>query len=210
MRRASSRSSKSTSRRTTDPPAMSDAGLAARFASLVQSPLRASLLRFLEGHPRETFDVEGLMQAFGRMRLDVENCLHELESFGVAARTGRRQNRYRYVAPQDPEVRALVTAFASQGTVPSPEERSDAVRRFREMIGRDEKMLIVFEWIRTAAKADISVLILGPTGSGKDVVANMIHELSPRRAGRFQAVNCAAVPETLFESEIFGHEKGAF
>jgi DNA-binding NtrC family response regulator len=78
------------------------------------------------------------------------------------------------------------------------------------MIGRDEKMLVVFEWIRTAAKADIAVLILGPTGSGKDVVAHMIHELSPRRNERFQAVNCAAVPETLFEPEIFGHEKGAF
>ena len=48
------------------------------------------------------------------------------------------------------------------------------------MIGRDEKMLVVFEWIRTAAKSDISVLILGPTGSGKEVVARMIHELSRR------------------------------
>ena len=71
-------------------------------------------------------------------------------------------------------------------------------------------MLIVFEWIRTAAKSDISVLILGPTGSGKEVVARMIHELSRRALGRFQAVNCAALPDTLFESEIFGYEKGAF
>ena len=78
------------------------------------------------------------------------------------------------------------------------------------MIGRDEKMLIVFEWIRTAAKSDISVLILGPTGSGKEVVARMIHELSRRNAAKFQAVNCAALPDTLFESEIFGYEKGAF
>jgi transcriptional regulator with PAS, ATPase and Fis domain len=78
------------------------------------------------------------------------------------------------------------------------------------MIGRDEKMLIVFEWIRTAAKSDISVLVLGPTGSGKEVVARMIHELSRRSAAKFQAVNCAALPDTLFESEIFGYEKGAF
>ena len=78
------------------------------------------------------------------------------------------------------------------------------------MIGRDEKMLVVFEWIRTAAKSDISVLILGPTGSGKEVVARMIHELSRRGANKFQAVNCAALPDTLFESEIFGYEKGAF
>ena len=92
----------------------------------------------------------------------------------------------------------------------SHEDRSPAVQRFREMIGRDEKMLIVFEWIRTAAKSDISVLILGPTGSGKEVVARMIHELSRRGTNRFQAVNCAALPDTLFESEIFGYEKGAF
>jgi transcriptional regulator with PAS, ATPase and Fis domain len=78
------------------------------------------------------------------------------------------------------------------------------------MIGRDEKMLVVFEWIRTAAKSDISVLILGPTGSGKEVVARMIHELSRRGTNKFQAVNCAALPDTLFESEIFGYEKGAF
>jgi transcriptional regulator with PAS, ATPase and Fis domain len=54
------------------------------------------------------------------------------------------------------------------------------------------------------------VLILGPTGSGKEVVARMIHELSRRSMAKFQAVNCAALPDTLFESEIFGYEKGAF
>ena len=75
------------------------------------------------------------------------------------------------------------------------------------MIGRDEKMLVVFEWIRTAAKSDISVMILGPTGSGKEVVARMIHELSRRGRENFQAVNCAALPDTLFESEIFGYER---
>ena len=68
----------------------------------------------------------------------------------------------------------------------------------------------MFEWIRTAAKSDISVLILGPTGSGKEVVARMIHELSRAAREKFQAVNCAALPDTLFESEIFGYEKGAF
>jgi transcriptional regulator with PAS, ATPase and Fis domain len=71
-------------------------------------------------------------------------------------------------------------------------------------------MLVVFEWIRTAAKSDISVLIIGPTGSGKEVVARMIHELSRRGPQRLQTVNCAALPETLFESEVFGYEKGAF
>jgi transcriptional regulator with PAS, ATPase and Fis domain len=54
------------------------------------------------------------------------------------------------------------------------------------------------------------VLVLGPTGSGKELVARMIHELSRRSEAKFQAVNCAALPDTLFESEIFGYEKGAF
>ena len=71
-------------------------------------------------------------------------------------------------------------------------------------------MLVVFEWIRTAAKSDIAVLILGPTGSGKELVARMIHELSRRTTHRLQTVNCAALPDNLFESELFGYEKGAF
>ena len=100
--------------------------------------------------------------------------------------------------------------FLERRAAVSTEDQSPSVQRFREMIGRDEKMLIVFEWIRTAAKSDISVLILGPTGSGKEVVARMIHELSRRTNAKFQAVNCAALPDTLFESEIFGYEKGAF
>ena len=84
------------------------------------------------------------------------------------------------------------------------------MKRFRELIGSDDKMLVVLEWIRTAAKSDIAVLILGPTGSGKELVARMIHELSRRAAHRLQTVNCAALPEGLFESELFGYEKGAF
>jgi DNA-binding NtrC family response regulator len=90
------------------------------------------------------------------------------------------------------------------------DDSSTAVERFRELIGRDEKMLLVFERVRAAAGADIPVLVLGPTGSGKELVARMIHSLSRRGSERFQAVNCAALPDTLFESEIFGHEKGAF
>jgi DNA-binding NtrC family response regulator len=107
-------------------------------------------------------------------------------------------------------VAQLLDEFLERRALVSTEDQSPSVQRFREMIGRDEKMLVVFEWIRTAAKSDISVLILGPTGSGKELVARMIHELSRRSSHRFQAVNCAALPDSLFESEIFGHEKGAY
>jgi two-component system, NtrC family, response regulator AtoC len=182
-----------------------------RFHALVQSPLRSGLLRYLSARPSEAFDIESLMQTFGRMRLDIENCLRELVAFGLAdplESAGR--TRYGLRQPDDPVIRELLDGFLERRATVSHEDRSPAVQRFREMIGRDEKMLVVFEWIRTAAKSDISVLILGPTGSGKEVVARMIHELSRRGNHKFQAVNCAALPETLFESELFGYEKGAF
>src|SRR3954462_6307122 len=182
-----------------------------RFRTLVQSPLRAGLLRYFRARPDESFDVESLMQTFGRLKLDVDNCVRELVDFGVASvLPGSNPPRFMADRPANEAVAELLDTFLERSANVSTEDQSPSVQRFREMIGRDEKMLIVFEWIRTAAKSDISVLILGPTGSGKEVVARMIHELSRRSVAKFQAVNCAALPDTLFESEIFGYEKGAF
>src|SRR5438309_5924546 len=186
------------------------ADLDTRFRTLVQSPLRAGILRYLNSRLEESFDVESLMQTFGRLRLDVENCVRELVDFGVARSVPGPPPQYTADRPSDDAVAELLDHFLERRAAVSTEDQSPSVQRFREMIGRDEKMLIVFEWIRTAAKSDISVLILGPTGSGKEVVARMIHELSRRTVAKFQAVNCAALPDTLFESEIFGYEKGAF
>jgi transcriptional regulator with PAS, ATPase and Fis domain len=192
--------------RRTDP-----AEYTARFQNLVQSPLRAGILRYMCARPEETFDVESLMQTFGRMRLDVENCVRELVAFGIAKKSsGAGSPKYGFVQPEGDVIHDLLDEFLERRATVSSEDRSPAVQRFREMIGKDEKMLVIFEWIRTAAKSDIAVLILGPTGSGKELVARMIHELSRRGTHRFQAVNCAALPDTLFESEIFGYEKGAF
>jgi transcriptional regulator with PAS, ATPase and Fis domain len=192
------------------PPVGHTDDLEPRFLALVQSPLRAGLLRFLSSQPSERFDVPALMQAFGRLRLDLENCLRELVTFGVAEQDGQPDPHYRFVAPVGEPGRSLLDEFLQRRLSPSLEERSPAVQRFRELIGSDDKMLVVFEWIRTAAKSDIAVLILGPTGSGKELVARMIHELSRRAPQRMQSVNCAALPDTLFESELFGYEKGAF
>jgi two-component system, NtrC family, response regulator AtoC len=182
----------------------------ARFRTLVQSPLRAGLLRFLSARPEEAFEVEALMATFGRMRLDVENCLNELVEFGIVRKQSGPPPSFAAFRPETDPLARLLDTFLERRADISTEDQAPSVQRFREMIGRDEKMLIVFEWIRTAAKSDISVLILGPTGSGKEVVARMIHELSRRGRENFQAVNCAALPDTLFESEIFGYEKGAF
>ena len=182
----------------------------ARFKSLVQSPLRAGILRFLSARPEEAFDAEAIMSAFGRMRLDVENCIHEMVDFGVVRKIPGDPPTFAATRPESEVMHRLLDTFLERRAQVGIEETSPSVQRFREMIGRDEKMLAIFEWIRTAAKSDISVLILGPTGAGKEVVARMIHELSRRGQERFQAVNCAALPDTLFESEIFGYEKGAF
>jgi DNA-binding NtrC family response regulator len=180
------------------------------FRTLVRSPLRAGILRLLSARTHEAFDVESLMSTFGCLRVDIDNCLTELTRFGVVRRVPGSVARFALQRPARAAVAALLDSFLERSATPTTEEQAPSVQRFKDMIGRDEKMLVVFEWIRTAAKSDIAVLILGPTGSGKEVVARMIHELSRRAGENLQAVNCAALPDSLFESELFGYEKGAF
>ncbi len=78
------------------------------------------------------------------------------------------------------------------------------------LIGSSKKMQEIFHLIEMVAPSTASVLITGASGTGKELVARTVHELSPRRNKPFVPINCAAIPETLIESEIFGHEKGAF
>lgn len=81
---------------------------------------------------------------------------------------------------------------------------------FENIIGVSSVMKDVFDRISSVASTDIPVLITGESGTGKELVANAIHRLSKRSNKHFIKINCAAIPETLFESELFGHEKGAF
>ena len=82
--------------------------------------------------------------------------------------------------------------------------------RFGRIIGHSPAMRALYQVLEQAAPTPASMLILGESGTGKELVAQTIHELSPRAAAPFVALNCAAIPDTLLESEIFGHEKGAF
>jgi DNA-binding NtrC family response regulator len=95
------------------------------------------------------------------------------------------------------EVKALRRQLREHGT-------------FGSLIGNSPEMRKIYQIIEQAAPTSASVLITGESGTGKELVAQTIHQLSPRAGFPFIAINCAAIPETLLESEIFGHEKGAF
>src|SRR5581483_11042342 len=81
---------------------------------------------------------------------------------------------------------------------------------FGKLVGASHSMRHVYAVIEQVAGTSVSVLITGESGTGKEVVASTIHQLSPRNQNPFVAINCSAIPETLMESELFGHEKGAF
>jgi len=81
---------------------------------------------------------------------------------------------------------------------------------FRHLIGKSPKMTRIFQTLPLLAQSDSAILITGETGTGKDVLAEAIHQASDRAKGHFVKVNCGALPETLMESELFGHRKGAF
>src|SRR5438552_9236592 len=95
------------------------------------------------------------------------------------------------------EVKALRRQLREHGT-------------FGSLIGNSPEMRKIYQVVEQAAPTGASVLITGESGTGKELVAQTIHQLSPRSGFPFIAINCAAIPETLLESEIFGHEKGAF
>ncbi|HEU6449355.1 MAG TPA: PEP-CTERM-box response regulator transcription factor [Verrucomicrobiae bacterium] len=101
-----------------------------------------------------------------------------------------------YVATLEQEFKTMQTRFHAES--------------FEGMLGMSPPMQEIFNLIRKVATTDAPVLILGESGTGKEIAALAIHRLSARREGPFVAINCTAIPETLLESELFGHEKGSF
>jgi len=118
-----------------------------------------------------------------------------------------------YQKPFDPEVLGLVVERAFRLHALQQENRQLLQSQDSPMQGiltRDPGMLKVCRNVEKVAPSDATVLLLGESGAGKELLAKALHRLSPRSAKRFVAINCAAIPENLLESELFGYEKGAF
>jgi two-component system NtrC family response regulator len=116
--------------------------------------------------------------------------------------------------PFDPDVLALMIARALHVHALEIENRLLAAKQrgsaLQGLITSSEPMLKICRTVEKVAPANATVLLLGESGTGKEVLARGVHELSPRASKRFVAINCAAIPDTLLESELFGYEKGAF
>jgi len=118
-----------------------------------------------------------------------------------------------YQKPFDPEVLGLVVERAFRLHALQQENRRLQQSQDSPMQGiltRDPGMLKMCRSVEKVAPSDATVLLLGESGTGKELLAKALHQLSPRSAKRFVAINCAAIPENLLESELFGYEKGAF
>jgi DNA-binding NtrC family response regulator len=115
------------------------------------------------------------------------------------------------------DTQKLKLLLSSIAELNAQKRENEALRRqlkekgsFGRIVGNSAKMRKIYQVIEQAAPTPASVLIIGESGTGKELVAQTIHQLSPRTDSPFVAINCAAIPETLLESEIFGHERGAF
>jgi two-component system, NtrC family, response regulator len=119
-----------------------------------------------------------------------------------------------YQKPVDPEILGLIVERAFRLHDLQLENRRLRVKQTESpisgIISNDPSMLKVCRTVEKVAPSDVSVLILGESGTGKELIARALHQLSPRAIKKFVAINCAAIPENLLESELFGYEKGAF
>ncbi len=157
-----------------------------------------------------------VLQEIRRIRPEVAVVIMTAYATVDTAVSAMKLGAYDYlVKPFDPEEMSLmVEKIARQQAL---EREASVLRRvikreyrFRDLVSKSPAMQAVFELARAAARSQSTVLILGESGTGKEVLARAIHLESPRAQGPFVAVSCAALPESLLESELFGHEKGAF
>ena len=143
-----------------------------------------------------------VLTAFGSVEMAVE-IVHQLGAFWYLEKPVRPK-----------ELKAILERAITQRRLAEHSERLERELSSQGVLGgmvaRSHSMRAVFALLQQAAPTKATVLITGETGTGKEVAARAIHEISPRRGKPFLAINCAALPETLIESELFGHEKGSF
>ncbi len=143
-----------------------------------------------------------VLTAFGNIETAIQT-IHDLGAFWFLEKP-----------IQPAALRVLLERAASQSQLADETERLKRQLSYSgvlvDMVGTSPQMQQVFNVVQQVAPSKAAVLVVGESGTGKELVARAIHQLSPRRAGPFVAINCAAMPETLMESELFGHEKGAF
>src|ERR1700682_6410838 len=143
-----------------------------------------------------------VLTAFGNIETAIQT-MHDLGAFWFLEKP---------IQPQ--ALKVSLERAATQSRMAQETERLQRQLAYQgvlvDLVGSCAPMQEVFSLVRQVAPSKAAVLITGESGTGKELVARAIHHLSPRRAGPFVAINCAAMPETLMESELFGHEKGAF
>jgi formate hydrogenlyase transcriptional activator len=140
------------------------------------------------GSRREAFFIDGDLQFFSQAASQVAIALDNALSYQ--------------------RIEELNERLAGEKVYLEDEIRTD--NRFEEIVGQSRVLKAVLKQVETVAPTDSTVLIYGETGTGKELLARAIHDLSSRRQGTFVKLNCAAIPTGLLESEMFGHEKGAF
>ncbi len=145
---------------------------------------------------------------------DQVQCFKRLEyPVDITTSSGDKRRVEMSVVPindQKNNMTGVMASFKDVTRVIHLEEQVDELMQFQGIVGRDQKMLEVYDNIADVASSDMPVMITGETGTGKELAAAAIHELSGRKEKLFVPVNCAALPEGTIESELFGHVKGAF
>ena len=154
-----------------------------------------------------------LIPRIKRVRPELPVIVMSAQNTILTAITAAERGAYDYLPkPFDlKELTALVQrALATPQTPPKPEPAADANDEGLPLIGRSAAMQEIYRVIARLTQTDLTVMIMGESGTGKELVARALHDYGRRRSGPFVAVNMAAIPKELVESELFGHERGAF